>query len=212
MIEVIPAVLVKTEEELVAAVRRLEAAGVSRVHLDICDGEFVATQTIEGFGELARLETTIKFDVHLMVRSPERFVDHWWQCACADRFIFHIESTDMFSQLAEHGHSHGQMIFAALNPDTALEKLSAVTGYDGVQFMTVHPGLQGQDFLPDVLPKISRFHQAHPDMPIMVDGGITPDTAAQCAVAGASTLVSGSFVMKSEDLAGAIQLVQSKAE
>jgi ribulose-phosphate 3-epimerase len=211
MTEVIPAILTNDPEEFVALVRKLEAAGVERVHLDICDGEFVPTQTISGYEELMRLETSVKFDVHLMVRNPERFVDHWWSCAQADRFIYHVESTDMFGMLAEHAHSHDHRVFAALNPDSPLEKLEAVQSHcDGVQFMTVHPGLQGQSFLADVLPKMTRYHNRHPDMPIMVDGGITPQTAPPCVAAGATSLVSGSFVIKSDSIEGALaQLRQS---
>jgi ribulose-phosphate 3-epimerase len=205
MIEIIPALLPLTEEEFLGAVQKLGSAGIKRVHLDICDGEFVPTSTILGYEELARLQTSIEFDIHLMVRQPERYVDHWWQCATVRRFIVHVEATDMFETLAEHTHSHGHEIFAAINPDTHAESLeSAARVSDGVQFMTVHPGAQGQSFLDDVVPKISRYHRTHPGIPIMVDGGITPTTAPRCAAAGASILVSGSYILKSDTIEGAI--------
>lgn len=208
MIEVIPAVLPLTEEELITAVRRLEAAGVERMHLDICDGDFVSTRTIDGYLELMRLNTKILVDVHLMVKSPEQYVDHWWACECVERFIVHVESTHMFDVLRHHAHSHDQEVVATLNPDTPLEKLDALEGYDGVQFMTVHPGLQGQDFLPDVMPKISRFSKKYPEMPIFVDGGITPATAPQCVAAGATALISGSYILGHDNIEEAIKQIQ----
>jgi ribulose-phosphate 3-epimerase len=74
--------------------------------------------------------------------------------------------------------------------------------------MTVHPGEQGRMFLPDVLPKITRYRNMHPDMPIFVDGGITPQTAPQCVAAGAGVLVSGSYVFKNGTIQKALQRLQ----
>lgn len=213
MIEVIPAILTKDPEEFVRLAHMLERAGVTRVHLDICDGEFVPMHTISGFEELCRLETALKFDIHMMVRHPERLVDHWWQCPRADRFIYHVESTDAFESLADHAQSHGQQVFAALNPDSPVEKLEAVHDHcDGVQFMTVQPGLQGQPFLGDVVPKIIRYRNRFPDMPIMVDGGITPDTAPQCAAAGVSMFVSGSYVTLNDGIEQALEKLKASVQ
>lgn len=210
MIEIVPAILTNSPEELVRLVHLLERAGVTRAHLDVCDGEFVPTNTIAGYEEIFRLDTKLKFDVHLMVRHPEKYVDHWWRSPRADRFIYHVESTDMFSTLAEHSHGHAQTVFAAINPDTPLEKLEAVQDdCDGVQFMTVHPGLQGQPFLSDVLPKIGRYRKAHPDTPIMVDGGITAETAPQCTAAGASILVSGSYLLMNGGVEKALEKLRA---
>lgn len=191
----------------------LERAGVTRVHLDICDGEFAPAHTISGYEELCRLATSLKFDIHLMIQHPERLVDHWWQCDRADRFIYHVESTDAFGTLAEHSASHGHQVFAALNPDSPVEKLEAVHDHcDGVQFMTVHPGMQGQPFLDDVVPKIIRYRNRFPDMPIMVDGGITPETAPRCVAAGASLLVSGSYVMMNGGVESALEKLKASVQ
>ncbi len=40
---------------------------------------------------------------------------------------------------------------------------------------------------------------------IMCDGGITPETAPKLVKAGASVLVSGSYIIKSEDVGQAIE-------
>lgn len=203
--EIIPAILAQTPEAFAMAYERLRNAGVKRIHLDICDGAFVATETISGFQELASLDTGVKFDVHLMVQRPEAYVDHWHVCTCADRFIVHVEATDMMQELADHAHGHGNELVVALNPDTPLERIEAYQqSLDAVQFMAVHPGLQGQSFLSDVVPKIRRFHAQYPEMPIMVDGGITPVTASVCAQAGASLLVSGSYVLGATDIRRAL--------
>lgn len=205
MIEIIPAILTDKEEEFIRLVRVLEAAGVTRVHLDIGDGEFVSTKTISGHEELRRLQTSLKFDVHLMVKDPEHYCDHWHGTS-ADRFIVHVESTDMMATLAEHCQSHGHQLWAAKNPETPLGVLTGLQCHlDGAMFMTIHPGQQGNPFIPEVLEQIKLFTSERPDIPVMVDGGITPTTAGQCIAAGARALVSGSYVVKSEDVARAIE-------
>lgn len=208
--EIIPAILARTPEEFISSYQRLRNAGVKRIHLDICDGAFVATETISGFQELASLEGDVKFDIHLMVQHPEEYVDHWYACSCADRFIVHAEATSMVHELADHAHGHGNEFIVALNPDTPLERIEPYQqSLDAVQFMAVHPGLQGQSFLSDVLPKVRRFHAQYPEMPISVDGGITPVTARSCEEAGASVLVSGSFILEATDMRQAMRELEA---
>ncbi len=75
--------------------------------------------------------------------------------------------------------------------------------------MTVHPGLGGQAFLPHVLPKLVQLRQmmqhagcaAH----IQVDGGINAETGRLCRGAGADYLVAGSYLLRAEDPAEAVQ-------
>ena len=71
--------------------------------------------------------------------------------------------------------------------------------------MTVEPGLGGQDFLPDTLPKISEaltmMQTAHPDnrIDIAVDGGIKSQTIGSTLDAGATTFISGSGIFSNPD-------------
>src|SRR5437867_3776685 len=66
---------------------------------------------------------------------------------------------------------------------------------DAVQFMTVNPGFQKQVFMEEVLGKITDFRENNPSIPIMVDGGINPETGTKALVAGATMLVSGSYIV-----------------
>lgn len=204
-ISIIPAILTDDPEEFLRLVHVFERAGVRRVHLDICDGEFVPTRTIQGYPELARLEeTNLKFDVHLMVKDPMQACEPW-RGTRAGRFIVHVETVRDFTLLAEHAHSCHKEMGAAINPETPLEKLEAAAAdADFVQFMTVHPGAQGRVFVPEVTDRIRTFAANHPGMAIMVDGGITPATAPGCVAAGASALVSGSYVVRDPDPAAAL--------
>ena len=186
--------------------RVLRDAGVRRIHLDICDGVFVPAKTISGHEELTRLGMNdMEFDVHLMVANPEQECEAW-RATHANRIIVHVEAVKDFASLAEHSHTCHKELGAAINPETPLERLEeASSSVDFAQFMAVHPGAQGRTFVSGVADRIRLFHANHPHMTLMVDGGITPDTAPLCAAAGATVLASGSYVVKSADPAAAIK-------
>jgi ribulose-phosphate 3-epimerase len=73
------------------AVRRVQAAGSDRVHLDVMDGHFVPNLT---FGPKTikhlRARTELPFDAHLMVSEPGRFIDEYLDAGC-DSITFHVE-------------------------------------------------------------------------------------------------------------------------
>jgi len=64
--------------------------------------------------------------------------------------------------------------------------------------MSVNPGFGGQRFIPYAAEKIARLRALAGGRPIdiEIDGGVTPDNAAEVARAGANVLVAGSAVFK----------------
>jgi pentose-5-phosphate-3-epimerase len=81
-------------------------------------------------------------------------------------------------------------------PESAIEYV--LDRLDLVLVMTVNPGFGGQAFIPAMADKIARIRAMIGDRPIHleVDGGITVETAATVAKAGADVLVAGSAVFK----------------
>jgi len=69
--------------------------------------------------------------------------------------------------------------------------------------MTVEPGAGGQLFLPDSASRIARVRQTIAagdlDCLLQVDGGISKDTIAGAAEAGADTFVAGNSVFRAPD-------------
>jgi len=213
MIEFVPAILTDRAGVFKEQAERLVTAGVRRAHLDIGDGVFVPTTTIDGVSELMALDLPLDWDVHLMVRRPEEYLARWWQVPRADRFIVHVEATDQFDVLATQAHDRGRRIGAAINPETPLERLYAVlNAADLAQFMTVVPGAQGGEFLPWVLERLAQTHAEYPQMELAVDGGITPQTAPACAAAGAHLLVCGSYIAKAPDVVRALQELEDSVK
>jgi ribulose-phosphate 3-epimerase len=77
--------------------------------------------------------------------------------------------------------------------------------------MTVNPGWGGQPFIESSPAKLERLKQLLPESVVLeVDGGIGPDTAAQCAAAGATLFVAGSAVFGKPDPAEAVRAIASR--
>lgn len=178
---------------------------MDRVHLDIADGDFVKTKTISGYEELIKTETKVKFDVHLMVSRPEDQMYLWYKTK-ADRFMIHAETDHGHAGLIEQIHLNEREVGLVLNPETQVEKIAEIIdNIDFVQFMTVHPGNYGGEFVESVVEKIREFHGQYPDMPIFVDGGVNPETILHLIAVGVTTLVVGSYVVDSNDVGKAIE-------
>jgi len=207
MIEIVPAIIAKTNDELVNLIKKLEPH-TTRVSIDVMDGIFVPNKTVSGYEELPKIETTLAFDAHLMIQNPENQMADWLKTA-VDRFFIHVESSQDLRPALEQIRQDGKKAGIVLNPETSLEKAIEYIDYiDYIQFMTVQPGFYGGTFIEQVIPKISEFHASHPQIQIIVDGGIVPATAKLVKDAGASILISGSYVLNSPDITQAIKDLQ----
>lgn len=194
MAEIIPAIIAKSFSELEEKVRLVEPY-VDRVHIDIMDGIFVASRTIDGPAEVEKLDTDLNFEIHLMVQKPENHIVRWLETR-ADKFLVHVESTAKMREIAGLIHDVDGKIFAVLNPETPHSTIDQFADeIDGVQVMTVHPGKHGADFIEDSVKKIEDIHYFYPDLPIQVDGAIHNLTAQKCIHAGATILAVGSHIL-----------------
>ncbi len=189
---------------LVEEIRAAEQGGVDRVHVDVMDGRFVPNLT---FGpvlvEAVRGATRLPVDVHLMVVEPERLLEDFAR-AGADRISVHVEATPHLHRTLRTIRALGASPSAALNPATPPEMVEWVLReLDSVLVMTVNPGFSGQEFIPDVLPKVrwlrERILSRGLSVEIEVDGGINEATAPLTVRAGATVVVAASAVFRSPD-------------
>ena len=85
-----------------------------------------------------------------------------------------------------------------------------------VLVMTVEPGLGGQAFMPDMLPRIrevaERLGALDGERWLQVDGGLNPATTGRATAAGARVIVAGSAVFgDSGGVASAIDRLRAAA-
>jgi ribulose-phosphate 3-epimerase len=104
----------------------------------------------------------------------------------------------------------------ALNPATPLACLDhLLADLDMVLIMSVNPGFGGQSFIPASREKIRRLREkldaCRPGVLIQVDGGVTPENAADLLADGADVLVSGSAFFRQKSYTGAVAAFEAAA-
>jgi ribulose-phosphate 3-epimerase len=150
--------------------------------------------------------TKLPLDVHLMIERPEDFAGRFAD-AGSDMITVHIEtvSVSCFKSLAQGLKRRGIKAGVSLNPRTPMNKIRPVLGTcDFVLVMSVNPGFGGQEFIPEVLPKIKQLRAVF-NKAISVDGGINERNAKLVINAGADILAAGSYIFKSKNYKEAIR-------
>jgi ribulose-phosphate 3-epimerase len=187
------------------------SAGITWIHLDVMDGNWVSNKTIT-FGPALiksvrnRVGSDIFVDCHLMVTNAE---ENWEQYieAGVDLVIFHVEAVDNIPKLIENLHSKGCQAGAVLNPDTpSSEILPYLENLDLVLVMSVIPGKGGQSFMVEMESKVREFRSAIDSQissggrstKLMIDGGIKHHNAALVKSWGIDVAVVGSGLINNE--------------
>ena len=181
------------------------------LHFDVMDGIFVPNISI-GLPVLssARAYTDMTLDVHLMITSPANYVRLFAERG-ADIVVFHVEAElpDSIPPALAEIRKLGKRAGLSVKPNTPADALLPyIELLDMILVMTVEPGFGGQEFIPEMLPKITELSRIikmrNLDCELEVDGGINLETAALCLRAGANVLVAGSGIFGKKDRAGEI--------
>jgi ribulose-phosphate 3-epimerase len=211
-----PSILSADFGRLAEEVRSVEAAGADLIHVDVMDGHFVPNITAGPIMvEAVRRATKLPVDVHLMIESPERYIEAFVQ-AGANSISVHEEACVHLHRTIQQIRAAGAEPAVALNPHTPPETLEYVLeDLKMVLVMSVNPGFGGQKYIPSSARKIARLREMADDrglaLSIEVDGGIATSTIGEVVKAGADTIVAGSAVFGAPDHARALQDLRNAA-
>jgi len=174
---------------------------IDEIHCDVMDGHFVHNIS---FG--APLVQAVRsafpqavIDTHLMISDPEQYREDFIK-AGSDILVFHYEATPHAYITLKRIKEAGIRAGISVTPATEISLLEPLAPFlDRVLIMTVEPGFGGQQFIPEMLPKIRKARALFGEIDIQVDGGINEKTLPEALNAGANVFVVGSYLFNSDD-------------
>tara|TARA_S200000501_G_scaffold31271_1_gene26321 strand:- start:6958 stop:7596 length:639 start_codon:yes stop_codon:yes gene_type:complete len=187
-------------------INKINLSNADLIHIDIMDGFFVSNNTIEKF-DMVKLSkySKKKFDVHLMVDNPEDHIEKYIK-PLTEYISIHIESKGDISKSLNKIKNNNIKAGLAINPNTKISDLyQYIKLIDMVIIMSVYPGKGGQKFIENTFDRVKMLRKSSNNIDISVDGGVSSLNSYNLISNGASTLVSGSFLMKSENINDSIK-------
>jgi len=182
---------IKKDLEMVKSFARL-------VQIDFADGKLVEGKTFLDLNKILEIDTSTKYDIHLMVEDPFPFLD-----TPSDKIIqvnTQVEAPIDLEKWLNKAQEKGYKAGLSLAPATPWERIEhLIPSIDFIQFLTVVPGKQGNPFQPRVLQNIRKFHQKYPKTPIQADGGIKEANIEQVLNAGVNHVVIGSAIIMAKN-------------
>jgi ribulose-phosphate 3-epimerase len=224
-VEIVPAVLPKSFEDLESHVARVRAAAKT-IQVDVVDGIFARNRTwpyqdAHSFEKIVSEERglpawdDLDYEFDLMIEDPHlRAMD--FVHAGAARVTIHADAhgaaeglralAELRQETGAYTITTGLALLPTMQPDV-LESFDTL--FDYVQVMGIEKvGFQGQPFDERAIPLIERLHRRYPDLEIQVDGAVKIENARALAQAGARRLIVGSAIFEAEDPLAAIEALK----
>ena len=212
-----PSILNANLDDLENEISRV-ASTSDLLHLDIMDNIFVPNFTFD----LERAFEIINFsklpvDAHLMINNPDEIAPLYAENGCTS-VTFHFEAVNDVDNTIKDIRSNGAKVGLAIKPATKFADIEKwIEEIDMLLIMTVEPGFGGQSFMHEQMPKVTQartfIEKLLRNKPtLQIDGGVSLETIAEAANAGANCFVAGSAVYKSDNPAAMISSLRSLAQ
>jgi len=199
-ITIAPSIMCADLCNLEQSVRELERAGLDTLHIDLIDGYFSPSMPL-GIDTIKQLRkvTQMNFDVHIMARENEFFIQEMIKVG-VQHICFHVETSTHIDREIQLIRKNGIGAGIALNPATPLSLLDYVLPQcDTVLLMLINPGFATDknekqvSYAAQKVGDLSRIiREKGLGAQIAVDGRVSFDTIPDLVRAGADILVAGS--------------------
>ncbi|MEY3926210.1 MAG: hypothetical protein RIS16_161 [Actinomycetota bacterium] len=211
-----PSILNANFDDLENEIQKITSVS-DALHLDVMDNQFVPNFTFD----IARAFEIINFsklpvDAHLMICDPDSIAPKYAEQG-TNSVTFHFEAANNVASTISNIRSNGAKVGLAIKPATSFQEIEKfMAEIDMLLIMTVEPGFGGQSFMHDQMVKV-RTARAHIDnmkkeKPLLqIDGGVSLDTIAEAALAGANCFVAGSAVYKAANPAKMVDQLRQLA-
>ena len=199
MKDLAPSILAADFNRLGGQIKEIGNTGTKYLHIDVMDGMFVPSIS---FGmpliESIRKESSMFFDVHLMINEPIRYLSDFAK-AGADGITVHKEACKELRETLSGIKKLGLKPSVSINPETPVQEIEDVLGMVYmVLVMSVHPGFGGQKFIPSSLDKVRWLKEKREEKglsyKIEIDGGVNKNNIAEIAGNGVDIIVAGTAV------------------
>ena len=169
-----------------------------RMQIDVVDGSFVSTTTIQE-SAITALPTEIPVDFHMMVARPSEHLPHILRLK-PHLCIFHAEATEdllpVFAQLKQAGIKAGVALLQRTYPGSVEQYIKAA---DHVLIFAGALGKNGGSADLLQVEKVKLIRAINPEVEIGWDGGVNMDNVRTLAHSDINILNVGSAIFKSED-------------
>ena len=190
------------KKDVADIIAMLDKTNVDYIHVDVMDGKYVKNKAnlysfVKDIGKFTRK----RLDIHFMVNKPHKMIDDYANLN-AYCMTFHVDIKSDLDEVIDKCHMYGIKVGLAINPDQNIDIIDKyIDKIDLVLIMSVKPGLPGQQFIKDVLPKIKemreKINKEKRNILISVDGGVNLENKKD--LRDADIIVSGSCITNSPD-------------
>lgn len=209
MSKVIPAILVKSEEEYAKNLKIAENV-TDLVQVDLVDGKFAKNLTILPDVILDH-PTNARLEIQVMVEDTIKFIKELVKCPWIFRIVIPIEVKRSIFESMYLIKKNNKQVGLSLNMQTnAIQLEKYANDIDLVLILGVNPGFSGQKLNPVIFEKIHFIKTAHPNLAIEVDGGINFTNAEKIARSGVNFLAVNSALFKAQNFRFAFETLAKR--
>jgi ribulose-phosphate 3-epimerase len=194
---IVPAILAKDARDFRSKLRAIDGAA-EFVQVDVMDGSLVRTRSWYEAKTVARINTDMRFELHLMVRDPLAIVIDWMKVKGFTRAIVHLESLRDLRPVIQFAKERCIHVGIAISPKTSLRRLTPyIKNIEEIIVMGNTPGRSGLILNPETLKTVRTLRRRYPRLPIGFDIGVNAATIPALRRAGVTIGYAASAIFAS---------------